>query len=111
MATTTAFLDNQNDNNPYPIANFFNNNVASEAWIHKVSKKSPAGKALSFLQAAIMIKNPVGIHADHISTTDNVIAHCISHFPNHSDHCPTSLPSHSNFCSYSIAIASTQVQS
>ncbi len=35
-----------------------------------------------------MINNPVGIHADRISTTDNVIADRISHFPNHSNPLP-----------------------
>ncbi len=78
IATTAAFLDAPNETNPYPTALFFTDNMASEAWIQKGAKKSPAGKALEFLQAALMINNPVGINADHISTTDNVIADRIS---------------------------------
>ncbi len=85
---TTAFLDEPSDNDPFPTALFFTNNVASEAWIGKGAKKSSSGKALGFLQAAIMINNPVGIHANSISTTDNVIANQISRFPNHSNPLP-----------------------
>ena len=56
--------------------------MASKAWIHKGAKKSLARKALGFLQALLMINNPVGIHADRISTTNNVVADQISRFPN-----------------------------
>ncbi len=34
-----------------------------------------------------MINDPVGINANQVSTMDNVIANCISHFPNHSNPC------------------------
>ena len=44
----------------------------------KGSKKSLAGRALGRIQAALMINNPVGINAAHISSTDNVIADKIS---------------------------------
>ncbi len=74
IALIIAFLDAPNDNDPFPTTLLFTNNVVSEVWICKGAKKSPAGKALSFPQALLMINNPVGIHADRISTTDNVIA-------------------------------------
>ncbi len=85
VATTAAFLNAPDKTNPYPTALFFTDNVASEAWIQKGAKKSAVGKALGFLQAALMINNPVGINADCISTTDNVIADRISRFPNHAN--------------------------
>ena len=85
---TTATLANPNQNDPYPTALFFTDNIASEAWIQKGAKKSHAGKALGILQCALMINNPVGINADRISTTDNVIADRISRFPNHADPSP-----------------------
>ncbi len=83
VAATTAILSTPQAHNPDSTALFFKNNVVSKAWIRKGAKLSPAGKALGFLQCAEMINNPVGINADHVSTTNNVIAGCISQFPNH----------------------------
>ncbi len=51
------------------------------------SKKGPRN-----LPRGLMINNPVGINADRISTTDNVIANCISRFPNHANPLPHFLP-------------------
>ncbi len=88
IASSAALLDAPTKNDPYLTALFFTDNVASEAWICKGAKKSPTGKALGFLQATLMIHNPVEIHADRISTTNNVIANQISQFPNHSNPLP-----------------------
>ncbi len=77
IATTVAFLAAPNKNDPFPTALFFTNNVASKAWVQKGTKKSPVGKAFGFLQLALMINNPIGIHTDRISTTDNGIANRI----------------------------------
>ena len=63
---------------PHPIALLYADNTAAEAWMIKASKSSLAGRALGRIQAALMINNPVGINAAHISTTDNVIADLIS---------------------------------
>ncbi len=49
IATTAAFLDAPINNDPYPTALYFTDNVASQAWICKGAKTSPAGKALGFL--------------------------------------------------------------
>ncbi len=88
VTTTAAILSAPLNHDPYQTALFFTNNVASKAWIHKGAKQLPAGKALGILQCTLMINNPVGINVDCVSTTSNVIAVCISQFPNHNDPLP-----------------------
>ena len=53
-------------------------NTSAESWILKASKISPIGRALSRIQCALMINNPVGITSGYINTLDNVIADRIS---------------------------------
>ncbi len=88
VATTTTILSAPQDHDPYPTALFFTDNIASEAWIFKGAKQSPAGKALGSIQCALMINNPVGINADCMSTNNNIVADCISQFPNNNDPLP-----------------------
>ena len=71
-------IDNPSKSDPDPIVLLYADNTAAEAWMIKASKKSLAGRALGRIQAALMINNPVGINAAHISTTDNEIADKIS---------------------------------
>ncbi len=63
----------------------FTENVASEAWIIKGAKKSAEGRALGCLQCCLMINNTVGINANQVSMSNNVIANHISQFPNHAN--------------------------
>ncbi len=78
VTTTATILSAPHDCDPYLTTIFFTNNMASKAWNWKGAKLSPAGKALGFLQYAVMFNNPVGINADCVSTTNTVIADCIS---------------------------------
>ena len=53
-------------------------NTSSESWAEKGCNSSHIGRALSRLQCAMMMNNNVGLITDHITTTKNVIADCIS---------------------------------
>ena len=63
---------------PYPLLELWADNTAAESWILKASKVSLIGRALSRIQCALMINNPVGITSNYINTLDNVIADRIS---------------------------------
>ena len=63
---------------PYPLMELWADNTSAETWILKASKASFIGRALSCIQCALMINNPVGITAHYINTHDNVIADRIS---------------------------------
>ena len=63
---------------PYSLLKLWADNTTAESWILKSSKSSPIGRALSRLQCALMINNPVGIWAGHVSTHPNIIADRIS---------------------------------
>ena len=53
-------------------------NRTAESWLIKASKASHAGRALGYIQAALMINIPVGINVDHVTSEDNEIADRIS---------------------------------
>jgi hypothetical protein len=72
------YLTHPDPNDPYPVVKLYLDNTASESWIIKACKGSLAGRALSRLQCAMMINNPVGIQAEHVTTVANVIADEIS---------------------------------
>ena len=63
---------------PFPLMELWADNTTAESWIIKASKVSPIGRALSRIQCALMINNPVGITSRYISTLNNVIADRIS---------------------------------
>ncbi|KAL7544775.1 hypothetical protein ACHAWF_013580 [Thalassiosira exigua] len=63
---------------PYPLALFFADNTAAESWMMKACNSSLIGRALSRLQCAMMINNPLGFHTGHVTTLQNVIADKIS---------------------------------
>ena len=46
--------------------------------MRKASKSLEGGRALGYIQAALMINNPVGINVDRITTTGNIVADRIS---------------------------------
>ncbi len=87
-ATTAALQHQPWEEDPFPPILLFTDNMASEIWIIKGAKKSPPGKALGQLQCCLMINNPMGINTDWVSTTDNIIANCISRFSNHDNPFP-----------------------
>ena len=62
----------------YPVVLIEADNTTSESWVIKGCKVSLIGRALGRLQCALMITNPVGINAGHVSTNDNFIADGIS---------------------------------
>ena len=49
--------------------------------MRKASTSLAGGRALGYIQAALMINNPVGISVDRVTTTDNVVADRISRVP------------------------------
>ena len=59
---------------PFPLLELWADNTTAESWILKASKASKWGRALSRIQCALMINNPVGITSNYINTLDNVIA-------------------------------------
>jgi len=63
---------------PHPMVLFYVDNTAAESWMRKASSSSEGARALGYIQAALMINNPVGICVDRVSTTDNVVADRIS---------------------------------
>ena len=63
---------------PHPVVLFYANNTAAESWTKKASSSSEGARALGYIQAALVINNPVGICMDRVSTTDNVVADRIS---------------------------------
>ena len=68
----------QTTKDPHPIVLLYADNRTAESWLIKASKSSNAGRALGYIQAALMINNPVGINVDHITSKDNEIADKIS---------------------------------
>ena len=63
---------------PFPLLELWADNTTAESWILKASKASKWGRALSRIQCALMINNPVGITSNYINTLDNVIADRLS---------------------------------
>ena len=63
---------------PHPVVLLMADNRTAESWLIKASKSSQAGHALGYIQAALMINNPVGINVDHVTSKDNKIADRIS---------------------------------
>ena len=63
---------------PHPAVLLYADNRTAEAWLVKASKASHGGRALGYIQAAIMINNPVGTNVDHVTSEDNEIADRIS---------------------------------
>ena len=64
--------------NPHPMVLLYADNTAAESWMKKASSSSDGARALGYIQAALMMNNPVGIYVDRVTTTDNVVADKIS---------------------------------
>ncbi|KAL3779516.1 hypothetical protein HJC23_011152 [Cyclotella cryptica] len=67
---------------PHPVVLIRTDNSSSEAWAQKGSRVSFSGRALGRLQAALLMRNPVGLRTSHISTSENVVADTLSRFSN-----------------------------
>ena len=63
---------------PHPVVLLRADNRTAESWLIKASKSSQAGRALGYVQAALLINNPVGINVQHVTSEDNEIADRIS---------------------------------
>ncbi len=63
---------------PHPAVLLKADNRTAESWLIKASKSSQAGRALGYIQAALMINNPVGTNVEHVTSEDNEIADKIS---------------------------------
>ena len=61
-----------------PVVLLYADNITAESWLIKASKSSHAGRALGYIQATLMVNNPVGINVDHVTSKDNKIADIIS---------------------------------
>jgi hypothetical protein len=69
----------------YPSVLLWADNIAAETWAIKGCKRSRAGRCLGRLQCALMLNNPVGITASHVTTDANVIADRISRHKHETD--------------------------
>ena len=63
---------------PHPVVLLRADNRSSESWLIKASKSSQAGRALGYIQCALLINNPVGINVTHVTSEQNEIADRIS---------------------------------
>ena len=77
---------------PYPVVRIESDNISSKSWARKGCKDSFGGRALSRINSALMLGNPVGIQIARIATSDNVIADRLSCIPS-SSHIPTAFVS------------------
>ena len=66
---------------PHPVVLLRADNRSSESWLIKASKSSQAGRALGYIQCALLINNPVGINVTHVTSAQNEIADRISRIP------------------------------
>ena len=53
-------------------------NITSKTWLRKAATRTKKGKALQHLLCSLMINNPLGVKADHIAGSSNVLADAIS---------------------------------
>ena len=80
VAVTYVFTRVQNTQrrDPHPVALLLADNRSAEAWLKRASTASEAGRALGYIQAALMINNPVGTNVGHVTSEDNKISDRIS---------------------------------
>ena len=64
----------------HPAVHLGSDNSSSEAWAHKEAQVFFMGRAISCLQAALIIGNPIRFRISHIFRTENVIADTLSHY-------------------------------
>ena len=62
----------------FPLLLNWTDNTSAKTWLRKAATRTNKGKALQRLLCSIMINNPVGIKADHIAGSSNILADVIS---------------------------------
>ena len=73
-ATYVLSIHRPSPKDPHPAVLLKADNRTAESWLVKASKSSQAGRALGYIQASLMINNPVGINVEHVTSKDNKIA-------------------------------------
>ena len=68
----------------YPMLLNWTDNVTSKTWLRKAATRTKKGKALQHLLCSLMINNQVGVKAEHIAGTSNILADAISRVSNSS---------------------------
>ena len=64
----------------YPVVLIRADNTTANSWSNNLFFFSLASKAFMRLQCSMMINNPVGLNAEHVSGVDNDISDYISYF-------------------------------
>ena len=62
----------------FPMLLNWTDNITSKSWIRKAATKTKKGKCLQRILCSLMINNPLGMKAEHIAGTKNVLADRIS---------------------------------
>ena len=62
----------------YPILLNWTDNISSKTWLRKTATRTVKGKSLQHILCSLMINNPVGIKAEHIAGSSNILADAIS---------------------------------
>ena len=62
----------------FPILLNWTDNTSSKTWLRKAATRTIKGKSLQRILCSLMINNPVGIKAEHIAGSSNVLADAIS---------------------------------
>ena len=70
--------------NTFPLLLNWTDNISAKTWLRKAATRSNKGKAIQHLLCSLMINNPVGIKADHIAGSENILADAISRVYNSS---------------------------
>ena len=62
----------------FPLLLNWTNNMFSKAWLRKAATRTSKGKALQRVLCSLMINDPVGIKADHIAGSSNILVDIFS---------------------------------
>ena len=62
----------------FPILLNWTDNTSSKTWLRKAATRTIKGKSLQQILCSLMINNPVGIKAEHIAGSSNILADAIS---------------------------------
>ena len=79
VAITQLYKENPTlCNHSFPLLLNWTDNISAMTWLRKAATRTKKGKALQHLLCSLMINNPMGIKADHIAGSLNVLADAIS---------------------------------
>ena len=79
-AASTLVLVNlrHSRDDPHPVVLLWADNRSAEAWMIKASSTSSGARALGYIQAALMMNNPLGTNVGHVTSEENKVADRIS---------------------------------